>query len=173
MPKIQRRLEFDAGHRVLNHESKCNHLHGHRYVVELEVASDGLDQLGRVVDFSCLKEVVGGWIDRRWDHNILLNADDPLSHLWNNERFRKELFKGKQPYMFPHGVNPTAENMAAVLFVVAQYLLHPHALSVSLVTIHETPNCRALCDTEECRRWVATLPVDWQTNRNRFLNGAS
>ena len=29
-----RRIEFDAAHRILNHESKCKMLHGHRYVVE-------------------------------------------------------------------------------------------------------------------------------------------
>ncbi|MEE8246777.1 MAG: 6-carboxytetrahydropterin synthase, partial [Alphaproteobacteria bacterium] len=31
---VTRRLEIDAGHRVMTHGSKCRHLHGHRYVVE-------------------------------------------------------------------------------------------------------------------------------------------
>ena len=51
MHTITRRLEFDAGHRVYQHESKCNHVHGHRYVVEVE-ATGTLDGLGRIIDFS-------------------------------------------------------------------------------------------------------------------------
>lgn len=28
---ITRRLEFDAGHRIPDHQSQCRYLHGHRY----------------------------------------------------------------------------------------------------------------------------------------------
>ncbi|HCX34237.1 MAG TPA: 6-carboxytetrahydropterin synthase QueD, partial [Rhodocyclaceae bacterium] len=28
--RITRRLEFDAGHRIPDHLSRCRHLHGHR-----------------------------------------------------------------------------------------------------------------------------------------------
>lgn len=78
MPKITRKLEFDAGHRILGHEGKCAHLHGHRYVAEITVSGRDLDTLGRVVDFSVVKTKVGGWIDDYWDHNILLHPQDPL-----------------------------------------------------------------------------------------------
>ena len=33
-----RRIEFDAAHRVMEHESKCRHLHGHRYAIEATFA---------------------------------------------------------------------------------------------------------------------------------------
>ena len=58
-----RKLEFDAAHRVMEHESKCRHLHGHRYVAEVTVATSELDGLGRVLDFGLLKTELGGWID--------------------------------------------------------------------------------------------------------------
>ena len=34
-----RRIEFDAAHRVMGHEGKCKHLHGHRYALEARVAT--------------------------------------------------------------------------------------------------------------------------------------
>jgi len=68
MIRITRKIEFDSGHRVLGHEGKCAHLHGHRYVAEITVESAGLDSLGRVVDFSVIKEKVGKWVDENWEY---------------------------------------------------------------------------------------------------------
>lgn len=73
---ICKRIEWDAAHRVLRHESKCATLHGHRYAAEIACSADALDDLGRVIDFGVIKEVVGKWIDDNWDHNTLLNRDD-------------------------------------------------------------------------------------------------
>ena len=55
-PTCARRLEFDSGHRVLRHESKCRHVHGHRYVLELTCAAAQLDDLGRVIDFGVTRQ---------------------------------------------------------------------------------------------------------------------
>jgi len=131
---ITRRLEFDAGHRVYGHEGKCNHLHGHRYVAEITVQSRALDGIGRVVDFGVVKEKVGSWLDREWDHNVLLNVDDPLYQ--DREFWAKN---GRSPFVLIG--NPTAEVMAVYLFGVAQCLLSE--LIVSKVRIYETPNCWA------------------------------
>mgnify|MGYP000302153770 CR=1 FL=1 len=131
---ITRRLEFDAGHRVYGHEGKCNHLHGHRYVAEITVQSRTLDGIGRVVDFGVVKKKVGTWIDREWDHNVLLNVGDPL--MQDREFWAKN---GRFPFVLAE--NPTAEVMAAYLFGVAQSLLPE--LIVSKVRIYETPNCWA------------------------------
>lgn len=60
---IMRKFEFDYAHRVLGHESKCKHLHGHRGVAEVIVSSPGLDSLGRIIDFGIVKQRVGKWID--------------------------------------------------------------------------------------------------------------
>jgi 6-pyruvoyltetrahydropterin/6-carboxytetrahydropterin synthase len=50
-----RRIEFDAAHRVMEHESKCKHLHGHRYALEATFVAPDLDTLGRVVEFGVIK----------------------------------------------------------------------------------------------------------------------
>ncbi|MDP2804397.1 MAG: 6-carboxytetrahydropterin synthase, partial [Gallionellaceae bacterium] len=55
--QITRRLEFDAGHRIPNHNSQCKHLHGHRYAIEITlsgniIATEGISEQGMVMDFS-------------------------------------------------------------------------------------------------------------------------
>ena len=134
---ITRRLEFDAGHRVVGHESKCAHLHGHRYAAEITVVALGLDSIGRVVDFGNIKALVGKWIDDNWDHNMLLNSEDPLlaATSWRDWNL-------KQPFIITNE-NPTAEVMARILFDKSATLLCDGGLSVHAVRIYETPNCWA------------------------------
>jgi len=136
MIRITRKIEFDSGHRVLGHEGKCAHLHGHRYVAEITVESAGLDSLGRVVDFSVIKEKVGKWVDENWDHNTLLNMGDPMAAALDP-------FATKTLFLMPPGENPTAENMAKFLYSVAEHLLEDSLLSVVAVRMYETPNCWA------------------------------
>lgn len=139
MPIITRKFTFDSAHRVLGHEGKCRHLHGHRYEAEVTVQSKELDNLGRVIDFSILKERIGGWIDEHWDHNILLHRNDPL--------LARDVFDEKAPYVMGIGldqgypINPTAENIAKDLFYQAQILLPE--LTIVNVRIYETANCYA------------------------------
>lgn len=145
MMKITRRLEFDYGHRVLNHESKCANLHGHRGVVEVTIQAPELDAIGRVVDFGAVKVLVGTWIDSNWDHNMLLHKDDPLisglrQPIESHEHVRKRII-GREPYIMRYG-NPTAENIARELFEIVSELLQP-PLQVIRVRFHETPNCYA------------------------------
>jgi 6-pyruvoyltetrahydropterin/6-carboxytetrahydropterin synthase len=45
-----RRVHFSAGHRVMNHESKCATVHGHNYYVSIQAEASVLDDIGRVVD---------------------------------------------------------------------------------------------------------------------------
>jgi len=152
MLTITRRLEFDAGHRVLKHESKCRHLHGHRYVAEITVSAPELDSLGRVIDFGVVKQVVGDWIDENWDHNLILHPEDPLlivlAGMRNEEATcgpgdatAEELLGGKEPFVLDS--NPTAENMARVLYEVASDLLRSHGITVEMIRLFETPNCWA------------------------------
>jgi 6-pyruvoyltetrahydropterin/6-carboxytetrahydropterin synthase len=146
--QITRKFEFDSAHRVLNHESKCAHLHGHRYVAEVTVSAPALDKLGRVVDFSVLKTIIGGWIDANWDHNIILNAADPLFAAWmnpdivrENETTVRDIFAGKSPFFLLS--NPTAEQMATCLFATCESLLLTEVFKVIHVRLYETPNCWA------------------------------
>jgi len=138
--KITRIVEFDAAHRVMKHESKCATLHGHRYKVEITAEASQLDPVGRVIDFSVLKDRIGGWIEERWDHTTLLNHEDTEVL----EAVKK--FPGfKQPFALPY--NPTAERMAAYLLcTVCPPLMAGTGVTVTKIKIWETPNCWAECE---------------------------
>lgn len=138
-------LEWDAAHRILGHESKCKHLHGHRYKAEITVAARSVDPQGRMVDFGVIKELVGVFIDQSWDHNCMLNPADPLL----SEITKDGGTSGKTPFTMPKGCeNPTAENIAITLFHIAQHLLTERPsdkapLTVTNVRVWETPSCYA------------------------------
>jgi 6-pyruvoyltetrahydropterin/6-carboxytetrahydropterin synthase len=129
MFRITRELQFCYGHRLLNYDGKCRHLHGHngRAVIELEAPS--LDRLGMVVDFSQVKRVVGGWIDSTLDHKMILHRDDPALPM---------LLKQNEP-VFVVDVNPTAENLAKLIFDYVKSQGFP----VVTVTLWETENSHA------------------------------
>ena len=102
--RITRKIEFDAGHRVYGHEGKCAHLHGHRYVAEITVQAEELDGIGRVIDFGAVKKVMKEWIDMCWDHNTLLNADDPLAcdeEMWLERNGRRPWRKKSRFFFYP------------------------------------------------------------------------
>ena len=130
-----RQVHFCAGHRVYGHENKCAHLHGHNYTVQIE-AHGKLDGIGRVIDFSVLKEKIGGWIDRMWDHGFLL---------WNQDHEALDVMRGmKHQRVYPMRLNPTAENIAAFLLeVVCPDELAGTGVIVKKITVWETPNCYA------------------------------
>lgn len=134
MISVTRRFQFCAGHRVYKHESKCAHPHGHNYVL-LVHAHGELDSLGRVIDFSVLKQKIGDWLDKYWDHGFLIYELD----LDLKEMLRKGSFK--------HWVlsqNPTAENMAKYLLeVVCPSVLVDTAVTVFKIELWETENCKA------------------------------
>lgn len=129
-----RRLEWDAMHRIPEHESKCRAFHGHRYIAEVTCLAPGLDQLGRVIDFGVVKKVVGGWIDERWDHTAILMRSDPEAGpiADANERLGRPVY-----WMDCH---PTAENIVAELARVAEQLLAPSGVTVARIRLWETPN---------------------------------
>jgi len=151
--KITRKLEFDAGHRIHGHESKCANIHGHRYVVELTVSAQ-LDQIGRVIDFSVLKSVCGKWIDDNLDHGMILYRDDPLVSFWELGFYNDKGIDNQKYFLMDD--NPTAENIAKLLYEKFQEMLCSYHIDVVNVLIRETPNCWAMydglkSDTFECQ----------------------
>ena len=133
-----RRIHFCSGHRVYGHESKCNHLHGHNYVAFFQAEAPNLDDMGRVIDFGVLKELIGGWIDENWDHVMILNVHDPVSDLY----LEGGPLHGQEFYTMEG--NPTAERMARYLLgVICPVVLADTVVKVIKVTVWETENCFA------------------------------
>jgi 6-pyruvoyltetrahydropterin/6-carboxytetrahydropterin synthase len=136
MIKAVRKIHFCSGHRVLNHESKCANLHGHNYVAWVYAEVPELDSIGRVIDFSVLKEKVGGWIDEHWDHTTLLFIED-------RELLEISIAFEKNKKVFICPFNPTAENMAEyILKVVGPEVLVGTGVRLTKVELWETENCK-------------------------------
>lgn len=106
MYSVVKEVHFCYGHRLLGHEGKCRHLHGHNARVQIRLESEALDPLGLVVDFKAIGDYVKTWVDTELDHNMLLHHDDPLLPLLRSA--------GERVYAMD--VNPSAENIARLIF---------------------------------------------------------
>jgi 6-pyruvoyltetrahydropterin/6-carboxytetrahydropterin synthase len=129
MYQVTREISFCYGHRLLNYDGKCRHLHGHNGKAVITLASPQLDGLGMVVDFARIKSIVNAWIDQTLDHKMLLHKDDPVLPFLRQQ--------GEPVYVMD--VNPTAENIARLIFefVAAQ------GFPVVEVRLWETETCFA------------------------------
>ena len=129
MFKVSRQIEFCYGHRLLDYEGKCRHLHGHNGKVLITIEASGLDERGMVLDFGEIKRVISDWIDEHLDHRMILRRDDPAAAVI------EEL--GEPVFLLD--VNPTAENIAKV---IADFALE-QGVPVAEVRLWETPQCFA------------------------------
>jgi 6-pyruvoyltetrahydropterin/6-carboxytetrahydropterin synthase len=109
--------EFSAAHRLREYRGACERLHGHNYRVELVVASEKLGKLGMVADFRELKRLLQEAAER-YDHAFLNDLAE----------YRKQ--------------NPTAENVARVLFEECARRM-PRGVRARSVTVWESPRCGA------------------------------
>ena len=126
MYSVTKRIEFCYGHRLLDYDGVCKHPHGHNAVAEIEVRTAALDDRDMVCDFSDIKRVVKGWVDRELDHKMILRRDDPLV-----ESLR---VLGEPVYLVDS--NPTAECLAQLIHQQAK----ASGLPVVRVTVWETPS---------------------------------
>ena len=108
MITAERYHDISMGHRVVGHENKCRHLHGHNYRIHFVCEADQLDALGRVIDFGLINDRLCQWLEEHWDHRLMIWQEDPL--LPELQRIASE-----DLCIVPF--NPTAEQ-------IAQYLVH-------------------------------------------------
>ena len=107
---------FEAAHHVEDYPGKCARLHGHNWVVEAVVKGKELDELGMLIDFKVMKKELAAVLER-FDHRYL-NELEP----------------------FASGVNPTAENLARIIFeelAGREVLKRDNALHA--ITVFESP----------------------------------
>jgi len=95
----------------------CGRVHGHNAIVRVTLGQQGLDAVGFVLDYGCLKPL-STWLDETLDHRHL---NDVLS------------------------VNPTAENLARFVFDFIE-LSHPE-WPLTSVGWSETPKTWAVYST--------------------------
>lgn len=110
MYKVTKTIQFCYGHRLMNYDGKCRHLHGHNGKVEIELETETLDAIGMVRDFTEVKDIVAVWLDRELDHKMLLRKDDPALPMLKT--------LNEPVYLFD--TNPTAEAIAKRIFEFVQ-----------------------------------------------------
>jgi len=138
MITAERYHDISCGHRVYGHESKCAYLHGHNYRVTFTINGE-LDSLGRVLDFSVIKEKLCYWLEDNYDHRFLVWENDP------DATKLKEI--DSSVVMVPF--NPTAENIAKHLVeVVAPLVLEGTGTTLLRCRVEETRKCSAIYESK-------------------------
>ena len=142
--KIGKIIQWDMGHRVLNHRSVCKGLHGHRYKAEICVEGElvlesGASEEGMVIDFADIKKIALQFIQEELDHAFMVwDKDEELLEYFNKS-------KGHKPVIVPF--THTAENVAAYIFQQLQDKftdVFKTGLRLQSVKLWETPSSYAL-----------------------------
>ena len=121
--EVYREVQFSSAHRLRNYHGKCENMHGHNWRVRLFVTRENLDETGFVMDFKVLDAV-------------LKNIMELLDHkdLNSLEEFQT--------------VNPTAENIALLIFRLAEKEISAidKEVKVSKVSVWESDKSCAIVE---------------------------
>jgi 6-pyruvoyltetrahydropterin/6-carboxytetrahydropterin synthase len=111
---------FSAGHALRGYRGKCENVHGHNYRVRITLEGPELDNIGLLVDFTQLKQILRGVIGG-------------LDHQFINDL---------EPFRL---TNPSAENLAKYFYdqVTSQLQHLPPGARVRDVILWETDTSRA------------------------------
>lgn len=121
--EVYREVQFSSAHRLRNYHGKCENLHGHNWRVRLFVTRAELDETGFVMDFKVLNAVLNEIMDLL-DHKDLNSLEE---------------FKT---------INPTAENIAILVFKLAEEKIAKldKAVKVSKVCVWESDKSCAVVE---------------------------
>ena len=137
-------IQWDMGHRVMNHRSICKGLHGHRYKAEISIKGnlvdvDGASEEGMVIDFSDIKKLALSLVHSKLDHAFMVwNKDEEMISFFNSS-------DGHKAVIVPF--TPTVENVAKYIFdtlspkIVDNY---DNGVYLSSVKVWETPTSFAI-----------------------------
>jgi 6-pyruvoyltetrahydropterin/6-carboxytetrahydropterin synthase len=119
---------YDSAHFLRNYHGKCERMHGHRYVVEMALTANDLDEAGIAFDFVIVKKQLRD-LAERLDHENL-NELPPFDK-----------------------VEPSAENQARYFYEEMKRLL-PDQMgeAVLYVKVWETPTQFALYSEKQL--WI-------------------
>lgn len=133
MYRVTQEIEFCYGHRLLDYEGKCRHLHGHNGKAVVVLEGQDLDNRGMLIDFTDIKKKLRCWIEENLDHRMILCDKDPVL----------DMLKEAGEPLFVIEDNPTAETIARIIFEQAR----DQGLPVVEVRLWETSkSCATYCE---------------------------
>lgn len=135
---ITKEVEFDAGHRVPGHTSKCRNPHGHRYRVEVMVSGPIIEEPGRpdcgmLVDFGDLKQLLVQLVHDHYDHAFIV---------WEADTEMRQALEGHDWKVVVVPYVPTAENIARLVWLALAPVVAARFgddLQLERVKVWETP----------------------------------
>jgi 6-pyruvoyltetrahydropterin/6-carboxytetrahydropterin synthase len=132
MYTLKTNSSFDSAHFLKGYQGKCANIHGHRWVVEIEIGGESLEENGSkremLVDFGDLKDTLKSITDNL-DHSLIIEKDSLKSGTM--QALSEENFRVLE---FPF--RPTAENFAKYFFEE----MSGKGYAVVKSTVYETPN---------------------------------
>lgn len=130
--RVTKRFTFEMAHALHNYDGNCKFLHGHSYKMYVTLKGKVKSEIGNpkdgmVCDFSVLKNIVKEKIVNKYDHTLVLNAND------TNKETLSQL--NKRTVLFP--VQPTCENLLIHFKNEIQAAL-PQDLTLAKIKLYET-----------------------------------
>jgi 6-pyruvoyltetrahydropterin/6-carboxytetrahydropterin synthase len=107
--------EFSSAHILHGHPGDCKRMHGHNWLVEAEVESNNINEIGMVIDFKDIK-------------NNLKTIISKLDHQFLNDL---------EPFI---NDNPTAENISKYIYKELSKKINTDNIKVSEIKLWETNN---------------------------------
>ncbi len=131
---LKTKSEFDSAHFLKDYEGKCANIHGHRWVVTIEVGAETLEESGSdrgmVVDFGKLKDDLKQETDRL-DHVFIIEKGSLRETTMT--AMKEEGFS-----IVELEFRPTAENLAKYFYDI----MSTKGYNVIKAAVFETPgNC--------------------------------
>ena len=108
---------FSAAHLIEGYKGDCARMHGHTWKVSLTVGAETMDDIGICIDFKDIARVLDEIVDN-FDHR-LLNEIEVLD-----------------------GCNPTAENLARIIYGLCVAKIQHNDIEVLSVTVAESERYR-------------------------------
>lgn len=129
---LKTEADFDAAHFLKDYNGKCSNIHGHRWVVKIEILSETIQNTGSfkgmVIDFNKLKSDLKSEVNKL-DHTLIIEENSLKSKTLNvlyDEGFKISIL----PF------RPTAENLAYYFYNQMTY----YGYNIKKVEVYETPN---------------------------------
>lgn len=139
MYTISKEIQFDAGHRVPLHASKCRNPHGHRYRVVAHVMGELIEEgpeTGMVRDFSIVKQLLTELVHDKYDHGFIVQDTDKALL----DMFHRSLADRELGYLYDWKIievpfPPTAECLAKDIYKTLKQTLP----TLVQIDVWETP----------------------------------
>ena len=131
--RVSKEFAFETAHALDMHDSKCRNIHGHSYKLTVTVLGEiktdnSQSDVGMVIDFTDLKNIVKKEVVDKLDHALILKSDSRFRGIEKNN--------DKTIYVDYH---PTCENLLTEIVSLISNKL-PKGVKLVYAKMNETAN---------------------------------